>query len=181
MNAETPARRVTAAGQAVADYLDALLDPGTDGTVIPDVRPPEPDWRERSSEFEVRLVTAGGLRLAVPSAEISAVLPAAGSDAEVAGPIVDTASVVLPPAQRQRPAAQAAPAYLLRLGEAGAMSCHELGETVRLAPEDVTWRAGDGERPWLAGTVMAHRAALLDPRAVLAVAGEDSSSGAPDR
>lgn len=147
---------------------------------------PVPHWRDREAPFRVQLVVVAGLQLAVPMQEIvdqqvlstdrlktdPDALPAGlgtlGSGAETLR-VLDFATLILPPEQRQRRAASAAPETLLVLAaRRWGLACHGLSERVEVAPDQVQWRDGQGQRPWLAGMLPMHQAALVDPQALVA-------------
>jgi purine-binding chemotaxis protein CheW len=43
------------------------------------------------------------------------------------------------------------------------LACDELAQVVTLRPDEVRWRTSRTRRRWLAGTVIEHMCALLDP------------------
>ncbi|MCE5232932.1 MAG: chemotaxis protein CheW [Xanthomonadaceae bacterium] len=166
---------------ALADYLDALLAPPAaraPGVVAPPAAvaeavgadaPPAP----RPGARRYRICRAAGVRLALPACEIAEVAPLPalaapppGAPAWWAGSwshaglevtVVRLAAVVAP--DRAAPAAAA----LVRLGGGyWALACEDAGEDILLEPAEVRWRDRAGARPWLAGTALAARCAVLD-------------------
>ncbi|MBK1727258.1 chemotaxis protein CheW, partial [Halorhodospira neutriphila] len=141
--------------------------------------------------FQALLLRAGAMRLAVPLVKLHSVLswerdeqvePALGQPYWMHGAIyhrgryvrvVDTAALVLPE-ERRPPPAERRRGRLLVLGEGEwALSTRELGDVLKLQPEQVQWRSAQGRRPWLAGTVREHLCALLDPEALVALLERD--------
>ncbi|MCC5857882.1 MAG: chemotaxis protein CheW [Ectothiorhodospiraceae bacterium] len=139
---------------------------------------PLPEWRAR--EFQALFFYVGGLRLAVPLTELHSVV--SWGDVDVTAMpnqpawfmglmpyrdrkvrVIDTAAMVLPENKRSTPEAQAAPAHILVVGDGSwGLVCHGIGDVIRLQPDEVKWRSGQGKRRWLAGTVIGHLSALVD-------------------
>lgn len=72
--------------------------------------------------------------------------------------VVDLARVVAPAL-----ADRAAPGVALALvGGHWMLACDALGEDIVLDHDDVRWRERAGDRPWLAGTALERRCAVLD-------------------
>lgn len=140
-----------------------------------------PEWRK--SAFQALFFHVGGLRLAVPLTELHSVVP--WGDVDVTPlpnrpnwflglmpyrhrkvRVIDTAAMVLPENKRIAPEAQAAPAHVLVVGDGSwGLVCHGVGDVIRLQPDEVKWRTGQGKRRWLAGTVIGHLSALVDTSA----------------
>ena len=157
------------APEAVESAVGQLARPATEGD---DGRPA---WAR--APFPGLLFRVAGLRLAVPLARLNGVL--AWDAAAVARPpggpgwflglrrhqgaqvrLVDTAAIVLPPERR----AAAAPGHVLLIDDrCWGLVCDGIGEVIGLEPEGVKWRGRQGRRPWLAGTVIEHMCALVDP------------------
>lgn len=160
-----------------------------------------PDWAEK--EFQALLFKAGGLTLAVPLVELSGiqewesekVTPMPGHVVWYLGlytyrdrsvPIIDTAYLVLPDDRLQR----LAPDPNERLGRIvfigdgrWGLACDEVSEVITLTEEQVRWRSSRTKRRWLAGTVIEHMCALIDPPAfaeMLATGMEDVSVTLPE-
>jgi purine-binding chemotaxis protein CheW len=75
--------------------------------------------------------------------------------------IVDTARVVMP--ERYDEAMRSGYRYVITLnGSDWGLAVDQVANAVRLDPEQVRWRGQRSQRPWLAGTVVAHMCALLD-------------------
>lgn len=142
-----------------------------------------PAWAER--EFQALLFKAGGLTLAVPLVELSGiqewepekVTPMPGHVAWYLGlytyrdrsvPIIDTAQLVLPEDRLQR-LAQDPNERLGRIVFIGdgrwGLACDEVSEVITLSEDQVRWRSSRTKRRWLAGTVIEHMCALIDPPA----------------
>lgn len=143
---------------------------------------PVPEWgRER---FQAMLFKVAGLTLAVPLAELSGVqewdpdtvTPMPGHAHWYLGlmdyrghsvPVVDTCHLVLPEDRRGKVAAPAERVRRVVFIDDGrwGLACDDIDEVVTLAPEQVRWRTSRTRRRWLAGTVIDHMCALLDPPA----------------
>ena len=142
-----------------------------------------PAWAE--TEFQALLFKAGGLTLAVPLVELSgiqewepeAITPMPGHVPWYLGlytyrdrsvPIIDTAHLVLPEERLQR-LAQDPSERLNRIVFIGdgrwGLACDEVSEVITLTEEQVRWRSSRTRRRWLAGTVIEHMCALIDPPA----------------
>lgn len=144
---------------------------------------PPPEWgRQR---FQAMLFRTAGLMLAVPLVELSGVqewdaAPVTPLPRHVdwflglvryrgrSVPVVDTALLVLPQDRRARlttPAAERSTRIVfIGEGEWG-LACDDVAEVVTLEPEQVRWRTTRTSRSWLAGTVIQHMCALIDPAA----------------
>ena len=141
-----------------------------------------PEWgRER---FQAMLFKVAGLTLAVPLAELSgvqewdpeAVTPMPGHAEWYLGlidyrghsvPVVDTCHLVLPEDRRGKvagPAERVQRVVFIGDGRWG-LACDEVNDVITLAPDQVRWRTSRTRRRWLAGTVIDHMCALLDPPA----------------
>jgi len=141
-----------------------------------ETEPMVPAWAE--PEFQALLFEVEGLKLAVPLLNLHSVvewsehitptpgqpdwchglLPYRGRNVRV----VDTARLVLPEDKRQN----TEPRHMLVVGDGQwALSCTTVSNVIRLSPDEVKWRRGNGQRPWLAGTVLRHLCALLETEA----------------
>jgi purine-binding chemotaxis protein CheW len=152
-------------------------------TVTPLATDGPPPWAE--NEFQALLFKVGGLTLAVPLIELSGiqewekekVTPMPGHVSWYLGlmqyrgrtvPVIDTAELVLPPDKLER--LQLAPAERIQRvvfiddGRWG-LACDEVAEVITLEPEQVRWRSDRTKRRWLAGTVIEHMCAIIDPPA----------------
>jgi purine-binding chemotaxis protein CheW len=142
-----------------------------------------PAWAEH--EFQALLFRAGGLTLAVPLVELNGiqewqpeqVTPMPGHVSWYLGlmtyrgrsvPVIDTAQLVLPQERLQRldPDPQTRLQRIVFIGEGRwGLACDAVSEVISLSEEQVRWRTSRTKRRWLAGTVIEHMCALLDPPA----------------
>lgn len=141
-----------------------------------------PRWGDGA--FQAMLFKVCGLTLAVPLVELSGIqVWQAGKVTPLPNhvewflgltpyrgrsvPVIDTAQLVLPENRRQ---VLAAPADRLQRvvfiddGRWG-LACDEVAEVLTLQPDQVRWRTSRTTRRWLAGTVIEHMCALIDPPA----------------
>jgi len=145
------------------------------------------------------LFKVAGLTLAVPLVELSgvqewepeAVTPMPGHADWYLGlmdyrghsvPVVDTSHLVLPAdRQDQVPAPEERLGRVVFIGDGSwGLACDEVDEVITLGPDQVRWRTSRTRRQWLAGTVVDHMCALLDPPAfahMLATGLEDAPEG----
>ncbi len=154
-----------------------------------------PCWGEGS--FQALLFKAGGLTLAVPLVELAgiqewqaeAVTPMPDHVEWYLGlvdyrgrsvPVVDTALLVLPEERRAQltmsPSARLKRVVFIGEGEWG-LACDQVTQVVTLAPDKIRWRSSRTRRQWLAGTVIDHMCAIIDPPAfakMLATGVEDA-------
>ena len=143
-----------------------------------------PGWA--ASPFQALLFRVAGLTLAVPLAELSgvqewqdgAVTPMLGRLEWYLGlmqyrgrqvPVVDTAQLVLPPDRLEKLLAHDSAERLghvvfIQEGQWG-LACDAVGEVISLQHEMVKWRTSRAKRSWLAGTVLEHMCAIIDPPA----------------
>jgi purine-binding chemotaxis protein CheW len=146
-----------------------------------------PAWGQR--RFQVMLFTVSGLKLAVPLVELNGVqdiqacriTPMPGHVAWYLGltsyrgrnvPVVDTALLVLPEDRLSRlkqPAAERLTRVVFIDEGHWGLACDSVAEVVTLEPEAVRWRSDRTRRRWLAGTVIQHMCALIDPVAFAAM------------
>lgn len=141
--------------------------------------PVVPSWR--NEPFEALLFDVGGLTLAVPLVLLGTIyalenpitplfgqpdwflgiLPTPAGNLKV----LDTARWVMPEryAQELRDSLR----FVISVqGHDWGMAVHGVSQSIRLQPEQVKWRSGQGKRPWLAGTVIDRMCALLDVEAL---------------
>ena len=169
------------------------------GTVTESAAPIVPEWGVGG--FQALLFRVAGLTLAVPLVELSgvqewdadAITPMPGHSAAYLGvteyrgrnnvPVVDTAAFVLPPDRLARltvdPTERVGRIVFIGDGSWG-LACDEVAEVVTLGPDEVRWRTSRTKRRWLAGTVIEHMCAVLDPPVfadMLATGKEDEESG----
>lgn len=140
-----------------------------------------PAWAEQ--EFQALLFKVGGLMLAVPLSELHGiqvwhsekVTPMPGHVNWYLGlmnyrdrsvPIIDAAQLVLP---EDRLAKLSTPAnerinriVFIDEGRWG-LACDQVDEVITLTHEQVRWRTSRTKRRWLAGTVIDHMCAIIDP------------------
>ena len=139
-----------------------------------------PAWGEQT--FQALLFKVAGLTLAVPLVELSGVqewqdgmvTPMPGHVSWYLGltqyrersvPVVDTALLVMPE-ERQASLVpwQERMRHVVFIADGSwGLACDELAQVVTLRPDEVRWRTSRTKRRWLAGTVIEHMCALLDP------------------
>ena len=143
---------------------------------------PRPAWAEET--FQALLFKAGGLRLAVPLAELHGIVewhdditPMPGHADFYLGllqhqdktvPVIDTARFVLPTdkvALLPPDSAERITRIVLIDDSRWGLACDEVERVVNLEPDQVRWRSAQTSRRWLAGTVVEHMCALLDSAA----------------
>lgn len=159
-----------------------------------------PDWADNT--FQALLFRAGGLTLAVPLVELHGIqvwhgekiTPMPGhvewylglmTYRERSVPIVDTAHLVLPEERLQRleadPSSRVTRIVFIDNGRWG-LACDQVDEVLTLTREQVRWRTSRTKRRWLAGTVIEHMCAIIDPPAfaeMLATGVEDLPEAQP--
>ncbi len=165
--------------------------------------PPEegpPEWGRK--RFQALLFKVGGLMLAVPLIELAGVqewhaekiTPLPGHMPWYLGlmtyrdhsvPVVDTAQLVMPEDRQANLAPwQERLRHVVFIGNGSwGLACDELAQVVTLNSDEVRWRTSRTKRRWLAGTVIAHMCALLDPPVfadVLATGLEDAPGAEPE-
>ena len=142
-----------------------------------------PEWAE--NEFQALLFTTAGLKLAVPLSELSGiqvwheekVTPMPGHAGWYLGlmqyrdrsvPIIDTAQLVLPE-ERQARLGGDRRERIRRIvfigGGQWGLACDDVEQVITLNHEQVKWRSSRTKRRWLAGTVIEHMCAIIDPPA----------------
>ncbi len=142
-----------------------------------------PDWAEH--EFQALLFTTSGLTLAVPLSELSGiqvwhgekVTPMPGHIGWYLGlmqyrdrsvPIIDTSQLVLPEERLARlsgePRERIQRIVFIDGGQWG-LACDSVDQVITLSHEQVKWRSSRTKRRWLAGTVIEHMCAIIDPPA----------------
>ncbi|MEW6646984.1 MAG: chemotaxis protein CheW [Pseudomonadota bacterium] len=139
-----------------------------------------PAWGDET--FQALLFRVNGLTLAVPLVELSGVqewedgkvTPLPGHVPWYLGlmqyrernvPVVDTAQLVMPEDRQAniRPWQERLRHVVFIADGTWGLACDELAEVVTLRPDEVRWRTSRTRRRWLAGTVIEHMCALLDP------------------
>jgi purine-binding chemotaxis protein CheW len=141
-----------------------------------------PDWA--AEPFPCLLFRVAGLTLAVPLLHLNGVRPWPEEITPMPGhqpwflglvrhqgqqaKVVDTALLVVPPERLATARDESEPGFgnvvLIDEGRWG-LACERVDEMITLDPSGVRWRTRAGKRPWLAGTVIAHMCALIDPLA----------------
>jgi purine-binding chemotaxis protein CheW len=98
-------------------------------------------------------------------------------------PVIDTAQLVLPEDRLQRlvgePQDRITRIVFIDEGRWG-LACDQVDEVISLTQEQVRWRTSRTMRRWLAGTVIDHMCAIIDPPAfaeMLATGLEDAPDG----
>jgi purine-binding chemotaxis protein CheW len=181
--------------------LEALAAPQPVAVAAPVRSEGRPAWGDDT--FQALLFKVGGLTLAVPLVELTGVqewrdgmvTPLPGHVPWYLGlmqyrdrsvPVVDTAQLVMPE-DRQGTLLpwQERLRHVVLIGDGSwGLACDELAQVVTLRPDEVRWRTSRTRRRWLAGTVIEHMCALLDPPVfadVLASGLEDApEAGAQD-
>ncbi len=143
----------------------------------------KPEWAE--NEFQALLFTTAGLTLAVPLSELSGiqvwhsekVTPMPGhidwylglmTYRERSVPIIDTAQLVLPE-DRLTHLSDDQHERLNRIvfigGGQWGLACDSVDQVITLNHDQVKWRSSRTKRRWLAGTVIEHMCAIIDPPA----------------
>ncbi|MEJ2344747.1 MAG: CheW domain-containing protein [Gammaproteobacteria bacterium] len=158
--------------------------PEPESTPAAVVDPQESAAAWASDRFQCLLFGVGGLTLAMPLALLNGVIPwqevtpLPNRSSQFLGlvryqgqsvKVVDTALVVMPErVQRHElaPATERARHIILMGGGRWGLACDRIGDVLALDPADVRWRTTKGKRPWLAGTVLQHMCALIEPRAL---------------
>ncbi|HKJ94150.1 MAG TPA: chemotaxis protein CheW [Gammaproteobacteria bacterium] len=156
-----------------------------------------PDWAR--PDFQALLFHVGRLKLAVPLIKLHGVLP--WSDQISAMPnqprwchgvfryrernvtVIDTETLVVPSDRRADIAAGEAgevdEGRILIVGDGSwGLACREVGEVIKLTPDEVKWRGHSATRPWLAGTVLGRLCALMDTEAFADMLREGRAGGA---
>lgn len=166
-----------------------VVPPAAEGVApeSPEQENPVPDWA--CPDFQALIFHVGGLRLAVPLIKLQSVVPFPERVARAPGKppwfrglfryrgrhvkVVDTATLVLDRRRTRLEEADLPPRKLLVVGTGEwALACRDVGEVMRLRPEQVQWRTRRGRRRWLAGTVREHLFALMDIDAFAALLDE---------
>ena len=166
---------------SVSDTSQSLTVISATPLVVPPAIQPAsaPSWRDEP--FEALLFDVGGLTLAVPLISLGTInsldgpitplfgqpdwflgiLPTAAGNLKV----LDTARWVMP--ERYTSELQDSLRFVISVqGHDWGMAVHGVSQSIRLKPEQVKWRSGQGKRPWLAGTVIDRMCALLDVEAL---------------
>ena len=170
--------------------------PSLQGTGAPPAQPPEdptPAWARPF--FQALTIHVGALRLAVPLVKLhrvvpwddpEAVQPAVGQPEWMHGlldhrgryiSVVDTAELVLPPERRPEPEERRHGKIIIVGDGTWGLACRDVGDVLKLRPEQVQWRGSASRRRWLAGTVREHLCALVDTDAFAAMLAEEGGVG----
>ena len=142
-----------------------------------------PEWA--AEPFQALLFKVAGLTLAVPLVELSgvqewrdgAVTPMLGKIEWYLGlmqyrerqvPVVDTAQLVLPPDRLANlvtdDTERLGHVVFIQDGTWG-LACDSVEDVIDLSHDEVKWRSSRSKRRWLAGTVLEHMCAIIDPPA----------------
>ncbi len=132
-------------------------------------------------EINCVLIRMHGLNLALPFDGIEGVLNLASTSmrmdyshdwiigsfgqAMTETSVVDTAMWLIP--ERYEPERANYQEILLLQGRHWALACDELVKSVRIPTRAVSWSGDRGKRPWLMGTYMPERCALVDVKCLL--------------
>lgn len=139
-----------------------------------------PDYA--NGPFDALLFNVCGVKLAVPLKELNGILEWPETITEMPGHspwflgvmqnlddkvnVIDTALIVVPEKLRQAFPAEAGERcqriVLIGDGKWG-LACDSVAEVITLEPTSVRWRTSRTKRRWLAGTVIQHMSALIDP------------------
>lgn len=160
--------------------LETVVALAPSPVVTPQHSEGRPAWGDAT--FQALLFKVGGLSLAVPLVELSGVqewqdgkvTPLPGHLPWYLGlmqyrernvPVVDTAQLVMPEdRQAGLPPWQERLRHVVFIADGTwGLACDELAQVVTLRPDEVRWRTSRTKRRWLAGTVIEHMCALLDP------------------
>lgn len=185
MSGASSPRQLLDPGLALGTYLDDLLSDSarlagsplppraatSDAVAAPAAQSPAPV----QDRLQVRLFQVAGLTLAVPLARVKDIVT---SDADLApssqaappllgllsypggeSRVVDTAGVILP---SDATAVRQANHFVVLDAGRWALACDRIADVIEIQHSDVRWRTAAGKRPWLAGTVMKQKCALLD-------------------
>jgi purine-binding chemotaxis protein CheW len=134
-----------------------------------------PHWAQ--DRFDVLLFKVYGLTLAVPLIALGQIQPITEDLTPIFGQAkwfmglqptpmgqiktVNTALFVMP--ERYNPEFLKTAKYVVSIdGLDWGLAVDSVQQPKSLDPEDVKWRTGRGQRPWLAGTIKAHMCALID-------------------
>jgi len=154
-----------------------------------------PAWAE--TQFQALLFKVDKLTLAVPLVKLHSVIPWSDKIAPLPNQpawchgllryreqnvqIVDTGRMVIPADRRDKLEPQP-PKHILIVGDGRwGLACSELGDVIRLEPDEVKWRSSRSRRPWLAGTVLAHLCALMDTEAFAGMLANEKARAADKR
>ncbi len=179
---DEPAPAVVAETPRPAAVVTAPTAPAAAAAAAPQPTP-VPEWGQR--RFQAMLFRIAGLTLAVPLVELSGVQEWSASPVTPlprhvdwflglvryrgrSVPVVDTALLVLP--QDRRALLSGTPderfTRIVFIGEGDwGLACDAVAEVVTLEPDQVRWRTSRTTRGWLAGTVIEHMCALIEPSA----------------
>lgn len=133
------------------------------------------DWADEA--FECLLFEVGGLTLAVPLISLGSIYPLTTELTPLFGQpdwfmgilpsqvgnlkVVNTGLWVMP--ERYEDSLKDGYGYVISIeGYDWGLAVSNVRESIRLQPEQVKWRSSNGQRPWLAGTVIDHMCALMD-------------------
>ncbi|MCJ8167924.1 CheW domain-containing protein [Atopomonas sediminilitoris] len=157
--------------------------------------PPKPskarrDWAE--DPFECLLFEVGKLTLAVPLVSLGSIYPLSTELTPLFGQpkwfmgilpsqvgnlkVVNTGLWVMP--ERYDESLKDSYSYVISIeGYDWGLAVTNVRESIRLDPSEVKWRSDNGQRPWLAGTVIAHMCALVDVSELAGLIASGASQG----
>ncbi|MDH5435291.1 MAG: chemotaxis protein CheW [Gammaproteobacteria bacterium] len=149
-----------------------------------------PDYA--NEPFEALLFKVSGVKLAVPLKELNGILEWPETITEMPGHapwflgivknletsvnLIDTALIVVPEKLRQAfpiEAGQRCQRIVLIGDGKWGLACDAVEEVITLEPTSVRWRTSRTKRRWLAGTVIEHMSALIDPEEFAALLTSD--------
>ncbi|MBU2710426.1 chemotaxis protein CheW [Zooshikella harenae] len=151
-------------------------------TVEPELAPKTVVQECETQALDCLLFSVGGLRLAVPLTELGTVLSVndyplttlVGKPSWFLGVfhyqqqtynVIDTAQCIMP--ERYKININQAIHYLLVIDNSTwVLAVDNVHESITLSPREIRWRKHKGNRPWLAGTVIAKMCALLNIKAL---------------
>ena len=152
-----------------------------------------PDYA--SAHFDALLFKVCGVKLAVPLKELNGILEWPETITEMPGHspwfvgvvknledsvnLIDTALIVVPEKLRQAfptETGQRCKRVVLIGGGKWGLACDSVEEVITLAPSNVRWRTSRTKRRWLAGTVIEHMSALIDPEEFAVLLASDEVS-----
>lgn len=137
-----------------------------------------PAWGKNS--FSCLPITIGSVTLLVPLRQVRTVLPLRSNITPLTDVpnwmkgvmenfsrsinVVDMQKIVYQDADFSHQA-ETSQLIVINSGKSG-LSCHEVGKVKRLNTEDITWRAKNSARRWIAGVSLTHKLAIVDIRRI---------------
>lgn len=182
MNAPHEHAAITPAGDALQDYVDALLLDSGIGSGTASTPTASGDAADSPGGRRYRVCQIGPVRLALPQDALLEPVPLppllaySGPDwylgrhrhAGTEWHVIDLAFIVAPGVPHPLPDA------LLPLVQGHcALACTLEPEPLLLDNDAIRWRQGGSARPWLAGITEDHRCAVVDLQALIDGLGDD--------